>query len=40
MLSKALERAHWCATCATSGGEGIARSQHRKDIQNNLSKYE
>ena len=38
MLVKAIERARWCATCATSGGEGLARSQHIRELEIKLSK--
>ncbi|MBU2872224.1 hypothetical protein [Colwellia sp. E2M01] len=33
MLAKAIERAERCASCATSGGEGLARSRHVKELQ-------
>ena len=33
MLTKALERAEWFASCATSGGEGLARSVHVKKLR-------
>jgi hypothetical protein len=39
MLSKAKDRAHWCASCATSGGEGLARAEHIKELESELSKY-
>ena len=39
MLSQAIKRAQWCATCATSGGEGLARSIHIKELESELSKY-
>ena len=32
MLTKALERATCFASCATSGGEGLARSEHVKKL--------
>ncbi len=32
MLTWALERASRCASCATSGGEGLARSQHVHEL--------
>ncbi|WP_217875212.1 hypothetical protein [Pseudoalteromonas shioyasakiensis] len=32
MISTAHERAHWCASCSTSGGEGLARSVHVKEL--------
>lgn len=32
MLQFALGRAEWCASCATAGGEGIARSRHVKEL--------
>ena len=40
MLTKAIERAHWCATCATSGGEGLARAEHIKALKNDLAQYQ
>lgn len=40
MLSKALARAQWCATCATSGGEGISRMQHVNELKNELLNYQ
>lgn len=39
MLSKAVDRARWCATCATSGGEGLARVSHVKELEDDFSKY-
>jgi len=39
MLSKAIKRAHWCTTCATSGGEALARAVHLKELENELSRY-
>lgn len=33
MLSVAAGRAGWCASCATSGGEGISRSRHYKELE-------
>lgn len=39
MLSSAIERARWCATCATSGGEGLARAQHIQELKNELFKH-
>jgi hypothetical protein len=39
MLYKAIERAVWCATCATSGGEGLARAKDIKELKIELSKY-
>lgn len=33
MLSFALERARWCASCATAGGEGLARSLHVHELE-------
>lgn len=33
MLGFALERARWCASCATSGGEGWARSMHVRELE-------
>ncbi|MDN3640870.1 hypothetical protein QWY82_18870 [Simiduia curdlanivorans] len=38
MLSKALSRAQWCATCSTSGGEGLARMQHVNELKAELSR--
>lgn len=37
MLSKALDRARWCACCATAGGEGLARMQHVRELEQLLS---
>ena len=39
MLSQAIKRAQWCATCATSGGEGLARASHMKELEVELAKY-
>jgi hypothetical protein len=33
MLRCALSRARWCASCATSGAEGLARSQHVAELE-------
>ncbi|WP_349742380.1 hypothetical protein [Roseateles cavernae] len=33
MLGFALERARWCASCATAGGEGLARSIHVHELE-------
>jgi len=33
MLSLALDRASWCASCSTSGGEGTARSAHVRELE-------
>ena len=33
MLRFALERAQWCAGCATAGGEGLARSVHVYELE-------
>ncbi|MDH0895000.1 MULTISPECIES: hypothetical protein [unclassified Pseudomonas] len=33
MLQFALGRAEWCASCATAGGEGIARSRHIQELE-------
>lgn len=33
MLKFALERARWCASCATAGGEGLARSLHVHELE-------
>jgi hypothetical protein len=38
MLSKAISRAHWCATCSTSGGEGLARAEHIHELEAELLK--
>jgi hypothetical protein len=38
MLSKAISRAHWCATCSTSGGEGLARAEHIHELKAELLK--
>lgn len=39
MLSQAVKRAQWCAACATSGGEGLARASHIKKLEAELAKY-
>ena len=33
MLGAALRHARWCASCATAGGEGLARSVHVRELQ-------
>jgi hypothetical protein len=33
MLSIAMSRATWCASCATSGSEGICRSTHVRELE-------
>lgn len=33
MLAVAIERAEWCARCSTAGGEGLARSQHVRELE-------
>lgn len=33
MLSVAMSRAAWCASCATSGSEGICRSAHVRELE-------
>lgn len=33
MLEFALGRAQWCASCATAGGEGLARSLHVHELE-------
>lgn len=33
MLDIALSRASWCASCATAGGEGLARSIHVRELE-------
>jgi hypothetical protein len=38
MLSVAAGRAGWCASCATSGGEGISRSRHFNELEAILQK--
>lgn len=38
LLTKAISRAQWCATCSTSGGEGLARSQHVNELKAQLLK--
>ncbi|EAR62170.1 hypothetical protein [Neptuniibacter caesariensis] len=40
MLSQAIRRAQWCATCATSGGEGLARASHMKELEVELAKIQ
>jgi hypothetical protein len=37
LLTEALFRATWCAQSSTSGGEGIARSEHVTRLNNSLS---
>jgi len=39
MLSQAIKCAQWCATCATSGGEGLARASHMKELEIELANY-
>jgi hypothetical protein len=36
MLKFALGRAEWCASCATSGGEGLARFEHVRELRSLL----
>jgi hypothetical protein len=36
LLSLALDRAIWCASCSTSGGEGTARSRHVRELETAL----
>lgn len=38
ILENAFWRAQWCASCATAGGEGLARSVHVKEIEEKLKK--
>jgi hypothetical protein len=38
LLIQAISRAQWCATCSTSGGEGLARSQHVNELKAQLLK--
>jgi len=33
MLDFALAQATWCASCATAGGEGLARSAHVRELE-------
>lgn len=33
MLALAVDRASWCASCSTSGGEGTARSTHVRELE-------
>ena len=33
MLLLAVDRASWCASCSTSGGEGTARSAHVRELE-------
>lgn len=40
MLNTALELAQYCASCATSGGEGLARAQHVKELSVAIAQYE
>ena len=37
MRQAALERARWCASCAMSGGEGLARSLHVRELEGLLA---
>jgi hypothetical protein len=37
ILALAVDRASWCASCATSGGEGTARSTHVRELEAALS---
>jgi len=39
MINTAYERAQWCASCSTSGGEGLARSVHVKELNILLQNY-
>ena len=36
MIEFAINRARFCASCATAGGEGIARSTHIHELENLL----
>ena len=40
MLGFALDRARWCASCATAGGEGLARSIHVRELEALVAKDE
>jgi len=33
LLTLAHDRASWCASCSTSGGEGTARSRHVRELE-------
>ncbi|UTA47574.1 hypothetical protein L1F30_15640 [Simiduia sp. 21SJ11W-1] len=33
MIEKAIQRAGYCAQCSTSGGEGLARSEHVRELE-------
>jgi hypothetical protein len=33
LLAFALSRAQWCASCASAGGEGLARSVHVRELE-------
>lgn len=39
MLIKAIDRARWCATCCTSGGEGLARAEHLHELEQELQRH-
>lgn len=39
MINAAYERAHWCASCSTSGGEGLARAVHVNELSILLQSY-
>ena len=39
MIIKAIERARWCATCCTSGGEGLARAVHLHELEQELQRH-
>ena len=38
MLSVAVGRASWCASCATAGAEGVCRSVHVKELEAQLQR--
>ena len=37
MLKHAITRARWCASCATSGSEGLSRSRHISELEKELA---
>lgn len=39
MIEFAINRAKFCASCATAGGEGIARSMHIHELENLLKTH-
>jgi hypothetical protein len=39
MIYSAIERATYCARCSTSGGEGLARAEHIRELKRELKKF-